>query len=60
MNQETNQEPVTAMSATHKPTVALRFILRDGKRILQQQYVPVSDWDSYDIEWRDVRLEEQP
>jgi len=37
----------------------LRFVMRDGKRILQQMFLP-NDWSTHDEEWRDVPLAESP
>jgi hypothetical protein len=39
-----------------KPTVNLRFVMREGKRILQQQWLWL--WGG-ETEWRDVPLEEE-
>lgn len=47
------------MAATHHPTVNLRFVMREGKRILQQLHCPY-DWDKHKEEWRDVPLDESP
>ena len=43
------------MAASHKPSINLRFVLRDGKRILQQMYYP-NDWMKHAEEWRDIKL----
>lgn len=53
-----NQESV-AMTPSHKPSMNLRFVMRDGKRILQQMFLP-NDWSTHDEEWRDVPLAESP
>lgn len=45
-----------------KPTEMLRFVERDGKKILQQKHT-VLDWDDTDKvtgqEWRDVPVERE-
>lgn len=50
-----NQAEQGPCAATHKPSMNLRFVLRDGKRILQQMYYPV-DWNTHEEVWRDVML----
>jgi hypothetical protein len=50
--------PAPAMTATPIPTTGLRFVKRDGLRILQQQVI-VNDLGCR-YEWRDVPLEEAP
>lgn len=45
-------------TVSHKPSMNLRFVLRDGKRILQQQFYP-EDWDTHNDVWRDIELREE-
>ena len=49
---------MNAVTASHKPTMNLRFVLRDGKRILQQMFVP-EDWNRFKEYWRDIELREE-
>lgn len=46
----------SAPIAWSKPTAALRFVERDGRRILQQEWVGHSGRADF-REWRDVPLE---
>lgn len=50
-----NQFEQGPMAATHKASANIRFVLRDGKRILQQMFYPV-DWNTHEEKWRDVEL----
>ena len=48
--------------STWKPTPHLRFVVRDGKRVLQQEWFRVV-YDTTNIlhkEWRDVELVIEP
>ncbi len=46
------------MTVSHKASMNLRFVLRDGKRILQQQFYP-NNWDTHKEVWRDVELRDE-
>lgn len=49
---------VVNYSYLHEPTTNLRFVERDGSRVLQQLW---SSRGGLDVEWRDVPLEvEEP
>lgn len=41
-----------------EPSAVLRFVERDGKRILQQKWF-VSTLTSHESEWRDIPLESE-
>ncbi len=51
------------MSVTMQPTVGLRFVLRDGRYILQQSWLITEDDDdghrTAHMEWRDVPVEQE-
>jgi len=57
MSKELNENPETV---SHKPSMNLRFVRKEGRLILQQMYIP-EDWDTdpeIGIVWRDVQIHE--
>lgn len=42
-----------------KPTGQLRWVLRDGERVLQQRWQLMNNWAESAHEWRDVLIEEE-
>jgi hypothetical protein len=55
---DTTEAPPECMGATHSPGKNLRFVLRGGKRILQQMFYP-NDWATHNEEWRDIELRDE-
>lgn len=44
----------------YETTGKLRFVLRDGEQILQQQWGYRNNWAWSKLEWVDVPLEKEP
>ena len=49
---------MTAYASSHNPSMNLRFTMRDGQRVLQQQFLP-NNWNTHKEIWRDVVLHEE-
>ena len=42
-----------------EPTGKLRWVVRDGVKVLQQRWGKRNNWAWYDLEWIDVPVEEE-